>query len=335
MKKNGLFIVAFLVIAAAAAYLYFTNSGGSTLRGEYQDFAVEDTASVTKIFMADKNGNRVTLEKVTNKKWTLNGSNNARLDAVTQLLSTMHHLRVKAPVSKASFETIVKRLASNSTKVEIYQGGDSPSKVYYVGGPNQTHTGTYMLMENSTVPFLMYIEGFYGYLTTRYFTNPNDWRTREVFAYNYGDIQKVEVLHPKTPEESFSITDQGDHNSFVLADGQGRQFGQVDSMRMKAYLTRYKRINYESFEETKSSEYRDSVLATTPVQIYRVTNFDGDVREIKTWLKPLPGGEDLDGNPSEIDIDRMYGLINDDDFVVIQYFVFDPLALRLSDFTLK
>ena len=51
----------------------------------------------------------------------------------------------------------------------------------------------------------------------------------------------------------------------------------------------------------------------------------GEQTTLKSFLKPLKSGIDIDGNPIDHDQDRMYGLMNNTEFMIIQYFVFDPL----------
>ena len=73
--KNKFIYVAFVILLSLSLYFYFTKNN-STIKGEYSDFAVEDTASITKIFMADKANNQVLLERSDNSKWLVNGKVN-------------------------------------------------------------------------------------------------------------------------------------------------------------------------------------------------------------------------------------------------------------------
>ena len=54
---------------------------------------------------------------------------------------------------------------------------------------------------------------------------------------------------------------------------------------------------------------------------------------IQNSPKPVKkGSEDYDGNPIDCDLDRLYGYLNNKDFVVIQHVIFDPLEKRPEDF---
>lgn len=332
MTKNLKSIILLVVVAAIATYFYVT-SNNSTLKKELSDFSVEDTASITKIFLADQNGKSILLERIDGANWQLNSKYEARQDGINNLLETIKRVRVKAPVNKAAFETVIKKLAGSGVKVEIYQNNkENPSRVYFVGGTNQEHTGTEMLLQGSSLPFLTHIEGFYGFLTPRYFVNENEWKDRTIFRYNYGSIASIKVEHPLDPKESFEIIDNG-NNTFSLKDADSKIVANFDTTKVMEYVTRFKNIQYEGVEETKEKEFIEAILKTTPQQIYSVTSKTGETKACTTYMKPLKeGATDLEGNPINFDMDRMYAKVNDSDFVVIQYFLFNNLDKKLNYF---
>lgn len=335
MKNNKSVIIVFIFLAGVAAYLYFSQNSG-TIKKELSDFAVEDTASITKIFLVDNEKKSVLLERVNNENWTLNGKYEARQDAINVLLTTIKRVAVKTPVQKSAFENIVKQIASKHVKIEIYQNGEEPSKSYYVGHANPEHNGTYMLLENSSVPFLMHIEGFRGFLTPRYFTNENEWRNTAVFNYNFGEISSIKLEYPAKPENSFLITDLGNNKFSLKSLANNLEISDFDSNSLMQYVALFQKINFEGFEETKTEGFKDSIIRTTPFQKFSITNKNGTIKNLKTFLKPVPeGSTDLEGNPIKYDIERFYGLVDEKDFVVLQYYVFDPLIKTADDFRIK
>ena len=71
MKSNRIILILFVVLAAVAGYFYYTKSSG-TIKKELSDFAVADTASIDKIFMADREGHTATLIRKSPTEWTVN-----------------------------------------------------------------------------------------------------------------------------------------------------------------------------------------------------------------------------------------------------------------------
>ena len=62
MKKNKVLLIVLALMLAATGYFVYTYKG-STINKELSDFAVDDTASINKIFLADKDGKQITLTK--------------------------------------------------------------------------------------------------------------------------------------------------------------------------------------------------------------------------------------------------------------------------------
>jgi hypothetical protein len=332
MNKTQTRILIIVVLLAIAAYLYITNSSG-TLRSDFSNFAIEDTSAVSKIFLSDKNSNNILLERTPNG-WIVNKNNEAKQDGVNNLLEVIKRVSVKAPVPKSAMENVIKSMIGSSVKVEVYTNTNKPSKVYFVGGANQDHSGTYMLLENSSVPFLMHMEGFRGYLTPRFFTNINDWRSTKLFNYSINQISSLKLNHVKSPEQDFEI--KINNNKLEFLSNEKNITETIDTIKVFQYLSMFKNLHFEGFEETKIPQFIDSVKASQPMEIYTITDIDGNTKILKTFLKPV---RELKDSPifdntekPPFDTDRFYGLINDSEFVVCQYFTFDPINKTVSHF---
>lgn len=233
-------------------------------------------------------------------------------------------MTVKAPVATARYDKTIRDLSTIGTKVELYSNTSTPTKVFYLGTENQDHTGTYMMLEGAKQPYLVHMEGFNGFLSPRFSPHENDWRTKEVFHYNPKEIAEIRLSFPGSPEKGFVIQQTIDgkvsllNNALVPVNGW-------DTSYIFDYVNRFRKVNFEMWEETKDPIFIDSVSTSTPLEIYTVTNMAGEKTTLKSFLKPLKSGIDIDGKPIDHDQDRMYGLLNDHEFMIIQYFVFDPL----------
>lgn len=335
MKKIIKPIIIVIALTAIALYLYFSNTKG-TIRKELKDFVIEDTASITKVFMVDKNNKSVTLERKENY-WTANKDFIARKDLVDVLLKTICRLNVKAPVARSSHNVIVSKLASTSTKVEIYQN-DKLTKTYYVGGATPDNMGTYMLLDQSSVPFIMDIPGFTGYLTTRFSTEITEWKDRAVFRYKFADIANITVENPTAPSQSFKAINYGNNKFGLKSLKDNKDFENFDTLSLKEYIGYFKNLSFESFVSNIPQARRDSVFKSIPLLIITVENKSREKQSIRMYLRPNYEKE-ADEKSNETfpwDVNRMYGFINNDkDMVIIQYFVFDPIIKEAVSFQKK
>lgn len=327
MKKNRFTLIAVIILALAALYFLFFKSGFSTIGEKDNDFAVKDTGSITKIFIANKNNQSVTLTRVSKGQWMVNNHYMARPDCINTLLYTINMVTVKSIIDPRSWNTVIKNLSSAAVKVEIYEGNDRV-KVYYVGGETADELGTYMLLVNSRTeenykqPYITYIPGFDGYLTTRYFIKEEDWRNRTIFQYYPYDLKSVTMEYPGA-DSSFRITIEG-KNRFVLDNPRTNQKAAIfDTVAVKQYLTYYQSV---SWEVTAPPTKEDSIIHSTPLAVMQVEDTKGKVTTVKLFHRRATDTQrEKYGINYKYDPDRMFALVNDKDFVLVQYFVFGKM----------
>ena len=341
MKKNNritIIITALLVVIAGV--LIWNNRYISTNRGEESNFQVWDTASVTKIYLADRKERESLLEREP-QGWVLNGTYRAHPKQVQYLLTTLYKIRIKMPVSKASHDNIVKQLASQSTKVEIYQNvprinlfnkvklfyHEKRTKVFYVGDATMDSSGTFMLKEGADKAYIVYIPSFRGFITTRFTANPDDWRDHTVFHENMADIQSVAIEFNEDSEGSFRIDNMGKHQYKLtrLCDNKDLPY---DTLKVINFMSSFGDLRFEAlFTNSLPQERIDSITSSPYVHHVILTDKEGNTKEMKTFKKLVMNGvTDFGGDYGEIDRDRMYALIEGGkDFVLIQNYVFDKV----------
>ncbi|HIO71970.1 MAG TPA: DUF4340 domain-containing protein [Flavobacteriales bacterium] len=334
--KNKLVIFGIVLLGGTAAYLYFGEEKG-TLKKDLMDFAVEDTASIDKIFLANKAGSAITLERKASGGWTVNKKYKARWDLINVLLSTIKMVEVQSPISRNARDNIISRLSAGAVKVEIYQGGSDPVKVYYVGGSTQNDFGTYMLLEGSTEPYIMHVSYFHGYLTTRYNTKIIEWRDKTVMNYEFKDIASIKIEYPQKKGMSFEIKNTGNWKYELWDLTNDKIVPEYDTTNLTVYLTSFKNIQFEGFLNNYTMDERDSILLTPPLQIMECKDLSGNSTKVTTYLKKADD-EMYDGEGKRIlyDPDRLFAEVNDNgELVTVQYFVFGPLFLELENFNIR
>src|SRR5665213_2368617 len=259
MKNNKLTLLIFLLLAVVAAILIATNKK-STIKEDLKDFAVTDTASITKIYMTTKTPSSVTLTREGPGQWTVNGKFAARNDAMNDLLETIKEVSVRAPVAKSAMDNVLKALATSSTKIEIYDH-DKLLKTYYVGSYTQDMAGTFMMLEGSKTPFVTFLPGFNGYLSTRYFTEEPLWRDRTIYNYYPDEIGSISVDYPKLKHHSFTINAK----TFTVTSGDENEKPITDTTKVGLYIGQFKHINFEGFADGVPKEVKDSILSSSPI----------------------------------------------------------------------
>jgi hypothetical protein len=347
MKKNKLTFIITIVLLAVALFLVYTATKSTIPKGP-RDFAVEDTTIITKIFLTDKTNKSVLLDRQGKGAWTVNHKFQASPELLNIFTRTLYKLEVKSPVAKAARNNVIKRLSSLAIKVEIYQTvyridlwglklfpHEKLTKTYYVGDNTQDLLGTYMLMDGYEEPFVVYIPGFNGFLSTRYSTIENDWRDHSVFSVELPNIKSLKIEFPSSPDSSFIAENVGKVNFKLTALKSNTVVSDYDTIKLLDCLSAFHDIKFELMINDSKAHNKDSVINSTPFHIITLTDIAGNTTVVKTFHKAYTPGQmdDIDGIPSKYDRDRLYAQLNGGkDFALIQFYVFDRILHPLPYF---
>jgi len=353
MQRNKIILLITVILFVIVAFLLARNQY-STLTEKESDFAVRDTASITRIFIADKKENSVLLER-SGPGWMINGTYRANTKVVDFLLNTMKRLRVKTPVPLAMRNSVISRIASIGTKVEIYQEvyrinlfnrykffkHEKRTKVFYVGDATQDNMGTYMLIEDADNPYIVFIPGFRGFLYTRFSSEPDDWKSHAVFRTKLADIESISLKFNEEPENSFRVDVNDARGNYTLTRlSDGAVLENYDTLKLLNFLTSFRDLRYETRMNKLMTRMKiDSIIHSQPLYEMVLVDRDADTTEVLMFHKlslPDEVAEHYDfvDKLVPIDHDRFYALINDgEDFVLMQYYVFDKVLYPLAYYT--
>jgi hypothetical protein len=328
MNKNRSTLLIVVVLLLVSVYFIFFRNSFSTLGGKDNDFAVQDTGSITKIRLSDKNNQVITLTRIKGGVWKVNDRYFVRSDGIKTLLYTIKMVTVKNLIDQKQWDPVIKQLATSSVKVEIF-AGDNKIKEYYVGGGTPDYLGTYMLLanprndENYQQPYVMYIPGFDGFLTTRFFTIEDRWRDQTILRYYPNEIKSVTLTYPSSADHSFTINQLGKNRYSVENPVSHQSLQDMDTAAVKQYLTYFQ---YVAWEVPSIDIKRDSILASTPVVTIDVKDTLGKVTDIKLFNRTAPDNVNVKyGRDYKYDPDRLFAYVNGRDFVLVQYYVFGKL----------
>lgn len=333
--KNILGILLLIILSVIAYFMFFDNSKELNT-ADYRDFEIEDTAAVDKIFMSQLNGKKILLTRSENRGWLVNNDFPARKDAIDLILTTLHDIKVSSPVSKATFEHVVRRLASGSTKVEFYKGGKNPEKIWYIGDATASRLGTYMLLEKdgkkSSKPYITHLLMERGDLSTRFFIDPILWKDRVVLKLNPEKIKRLEVKHAYDTATSFVI-EQVELGRFTLENLKTYEISQLDAQIAIPYLKEYSAVYYEYIDVKTPKAELDSIYFSIPRHEINIVMQDNKQHSIKTFNMSVMEGSTLGGKPIYFHPERMYcysSELGEKVHAIVQNLTFDPLVPPLE-----
>lgn len=342
--KNILLVGLSLSVIVLAIILVTTRKSG-TLHADLKSFAVEDTASITKIFLANTVGNQTLLERK-NNSWIVNNKYEPLMSNIADLLNCIQNIEVKAPVAKSARENINKRMASGSTKVEIYYTDyrikignlrlwkDTCKKAYYIGQPTMDNIGSFAIMEGSKYPCVIYLPGFRGFVTPKYSPIEDDWRSHLIVDLKLSQIQEIISTDFENIENSFRIVRSGNRHFDIIHAATNQKLAPYDTMKLLDHLSDYRNLNYEVINSTLSKVERDSLFERKFKEI-SVTDTKGNRTTITMYhLENEYDTLNYEYPENSIDFmeaynrDRFFATINNNknEVYFCQYFVFDRIV---------
>lgn len=339
--KNRLILLASLLLIAVVVVVLLIKDN-STLE---QDYHIEDTETITKVIIDDKDGNHLEILKQDDSVWSVNGSP-ANFKVVDMLLTTLKDMRIREPIAQAARNNIVKQLASSGKTVKIYQEKHSIdcgfiklfkkeklTKTIYIGSETQDNMGTYMMKKGDDSPCIMYIPRLKGYLSTRFSAIEDFWKSHAVFKYKKDEIASLKVEIPNQQSESFQLTKNGEGFDFVMLES-GVKLTSFDTLKVKALLSSCFELNYETVAKNISQLEKDTIFSKAPAFILTVKDNEGKENTLKTYSKlhdPTSIATDEKDFYQIFDVNRCYALhSNNKDTLIMQFFVLDNMLKPAS-----
>ena len=282
-------------------------------------FSISEIEKIDKIFLSDRKGNNITLQK-DNNIWTVNNKYNVRNDAISTLLSTIQKISIQRPVPETGYNNVIKQLATTGVKVEIYY--NNKIKTYTVGGSTSNHLGTYMLMANADNPYIVHIAGFNGFLSPRYGIQGyeldiNNWRDNTVFKIDTELISEISLIDLQENNKSFTIKTK----PLLLIDVNNNDI-KYDLDKVIKYLNNFSQLNSENFKGNDVDISNEKLIYRLKI----IHNNKVDVLEAYTFSKI-----NNNSNNSKPNVERMYARLNNGEFLLIQNYVFNKVFISIDE----
>ena len=307
------FVISFLFIFLLVDY-------NKNVKKEYEkNFSIENISSINKVFLSDRKGNNIVLEKSSNT-WIINNQFEVRKDAIETLLNTVGSMQIQRPVSNTSYNNVIRQLASTGVKVEIYHNNKITS--FTVGGSTKDHLGTYMLKEDADNPYIVHIPGFNGFLSPRfgiqgYEIDPTSWRNNNIFKILSEDINEISLLNYEDLNNSFLIKS----NPLTLIDNKNNSL-KYDLNKITEYFNNFSNIECEKFKGF-------NIDLSNEKQLYQLTikhNNKIEILDVFSFSK-----KNNNSNQSEPNVERMYAVLNNGEYMLIQKYVFNKVFISIED----
>lgn len=333
MNKKFWILILVLVAVGIAYYVLNKKPWGINYK-DIADFTIEDTTSIDKIFIADRDGRNVILTKKENGYWLVNNNKQADNSKIDLLLSTMKAIKVLRPVSENEHNTAIGNLATEGIKAEFYSKNNNV-KTVYIGSSTPEQNGTYMLIEGSAKAYATHVPGFFGFLTPRFISDSLVWRDRTVFNYTPEQIKKIELSYGNG---NGFIVDNTDNNAPKVLSLNNTPKAVSDVQFVKYYVGSFKQLNFDGYDENQNKHVIDSLHGQQPFCTIKVTDNNNRENSLTLYTKPIDKHtkqlyDEVTDRAFTSDQERYWAFTNNDQsLMLVQQFNFGRVLKQLSDF---
>ncbi len=300
-NKNLLLILAALALAAGAAYVWYARGKKASGPAMNQVFAVADTARIDSIILTSRMKGRHTAARRADG-WVLDGGEQIAPAIVQQLLMTIGEIKVKRPCTRAEREIVIKQMATENTRVDVYRQGEHAITYFISNASTDEGQGSYGLLEGSEEPVVLHVANWQGFVGARFVVDGLNWRNKRLFASTPAALERVQIAFPARPADDVELVLNGRNFSMTGVE-------RMDTSRVVALAMAFNAIFIEDYFD--NVRIRDSLKQALPYAIVTVKDKSpARSHELRLYQPPLTGRLTLDS------LDRMPGLVADKNWYV-------------------
>lgn len=326
-KKVIVLLVVFVAVGVVAWWVINDNQPDSKMNFPDRDFAVENVDDIHRIFIADKRGRTVDLKRQSDDTWLLNDQHETFENPIDVILRTIKNLKVKYIPPKAAEDIMIRGLASDGIKVELYDSKGDNFKTFYVGGNTSDDLGTVFIMEGYSQPYVLHVPTQVGGIRSRFTVKATELMSRWIFTSKYEDIEKVSLQYPTIRNKSFVL--QKEEKTFDVKpyyDITPEINAELLPAAAEAFLIGFEKLGAES--HITDDLLRDSVSSQVPFVIISVKEKDKTSKEVALYPIYDMISEDyrkVDHVQYEEFVERYYALSSDGYFYIVQDHLFNKV----------
>jgi len=345
--KNVHVLIALILVVSALMVWWFHDSS-STFRVADRDFSVSRDLEILRVVM--KSGTEtdaVVLRKDVNDRWRLNDGLYANDLAVRELISVLSRLMVKQPVSIANSEAVTRMLQEQGVEVKVFIKANRLSldkwkflpyeRLYQsiiIGEDTPDQESTYMRKTRSRQAFKVHRPGYERGVSDIFTPELRVWRDPVLIDATWEEIDLVEIWVTDRPDESFVVRNIPDKEFAFHKNGVGEEelLFDADTVRIRRFLSSFRDIYYESLLDADAEIYRQQQMFEQPFMQITVLLKDGTHTRISAYARRHQADQSISAGVLQRDPNRFYVKINDGEYALAQYYVFNRIMRPLSFF---
>jgi|AntRauTorckE5430_2_1112549.scaffolds.fasta_scaffold00419_11 hypothetical protein len=264
MNRTLLLLLAVLLLGGFA---WWATTAGTTPesisdRSPDRQFGIASfDEDVHRIFIADRNGHKVTLSRGGITGWLADGRP-ANENIMKNLRDAATNLKVKSLSAEKAKPYMIKDLATSGILVQLFDKEGQKLRGYYIGGGTHDELGTHAIVEGSEEPYVVGMPFFTGSVRAIFGMWGDEWRDKVYFRINPDEVESLSIEYPTQRNRSFVLTKTKGKFRVAPFYETGQPVKEVSDGRAEGILARYESYYINSYEntDTETAAYAKTIL---------------------------------------------------------------------------
>jgi len=290
-------------------------------------FILNDTTQISKIAIYTLTDTSVFIKS--ENKWLVNNKFTPLPKALYYIFRIAQNVDIKVPVAKEKSDSIINSINKKNKNIVFYNENGEVIKSWQIGDFNEEQDATFAIANNTDKVYLVNVPGIINDLDKNIPAEEYYWISAYIFDYKPHEIAKIEVSYPLNISKSFVLEINKDGTNIVTSNNMKYMNEELESKAIGAYISYFSAVKFDSFLNNFTKAKKDSLLKQKAFCIINVTDINNKKQSLKGYFRQNPE------NTSKQDINTYNAVINNKEFVTVNYFDTDLLMKTAEYFKTK
>ncbi len=312
-----------------------------------REFGIDRDEEPVLVWLKQPGEEAITLEKDPAGQWFVDANYLADDRAIEDLHAALRFMEVRRPLPSEDRQQVMQALDEQGVRVQVYVGRhwlNFPGGVqlfprqqlmrdYLILPRNETDAGTIMCMAHAEMPYMVYLPGSPADMHELFVPEASFWRTSHVANLSPAEIVEVRArVHDRQAESYTWHLDRTEEPLLFNHAGDRISLEQVNTELLPAYFHQVRRLRYERLLLETADQPPADLLTGEAFFTLIIDDIYGNSTKLDFFKRISPDDGTLVPEDKSYDPNRFYLQINEGDYALAQYVIFQPVIRPLSWF---
>ena len=327
-KKKKIKQLIFVLIGVSSLVVlayYVSTLIGSDKKSDTEliSFALEDTLSINKLIITDKDENQIKVVRNGNK-WTEIDGTCIQQERVNNILYLIKNIDFKGYLPDASLKRFDEMMKTQHIKLEIFTKKEGWVKTWYLGTTSKDR-GQIMLLDSkkdgrSTRPVIMHdkTDPHPRYFEPLFVVDRREWKCSNIFSLQLNQIESVELNFLNNQDRNFKVINSK-NDPYVEYKGAKLK---TDLKMIYKYLQLFKKVHFNEANYILNPQQVDSVKQSQPFATLELIEKSGKTTKLKMFKIPIKQNANQINEAMEVvemDMDNFWCELKNGELVKCQF----------------